>query len=169
MRTDNLVELAELVGLVDRAEDAAGAESYPQRALLAYIGARIWLAHPLVGVGWQASDEEWAYGPHLDEARARFPDQPAAAFPSPESPWGVQTLYVQALADLGIAGFAALCALFGIAVVIAVRRARTSSVPVVGLAWLLACAGVWAGLGIVAGIPVLALTWIALGLVTVRG
>jgi hypothetical protein len=42
-------------------------------------------------------------------------------------------------------------------------------VPVVGLAWLLACAGVWAGLGIVAGIPILALTWIAFGLVTVRG
>ena len=168
-RSDNLVELAEFIGLVDRTEQTTGAESYPQRALLAYIGARIWLEHPIVGVGWQASDEEWAYGPQLDDARARFPDQPDAAFPSPENPWGVQTLYVQALADFGIVGFASLCALVGIAVVMAVRRARTSSVPVVGLAWLLACAGVWAGLGIVAGIPVLALTWIAFGLVTVRG
>ncbi|MFO7571607.1 MAG: hypothetical protein R6W48_03300, partial [Gaiellaceae bacterium] len=87
----------------------------------------------------------------------------------PENPWGVQTLYVQALADLGLVGFAALCALFATGVVTAVRRSRASVVPLVGLAWLLVCAGVWGGLGIVAGIPLLALTWIALALVTVRG
>ena len=55
-------------------------------------------------------------GPHLDDARTRFPDEPDEAFPSPEHPWGVQTLYLQVLADAGVIGFAAL--------VDAVRRRR---------------------------------------------
>jgi O-antigen ligase len=167
MRADALTRLAELVGLRDKT-DPIGAESYPQRALLAYIGARIWLEHPLTGVGWLASSEEWAYGPHLDDARRRFPDQPEAAFPSPEHPWGVQTLYIQVLADLGILGLVALVALAGVAIAAGVRGARAPPVPLVGLAWLMVCVGVWAGIGIVAGIPLLALTWIALGLVDVR-
>jgi hypothetical protein len=167
MRADALTRLAELVGLRDR-DVPTGAESYPQRALLAYIGAKIWLDHPLTGVGWLASSEEWAYGPHLDDARRRFPDQPEAAFPSPEHPWGVQTLYVQVVADLGVLGLLALVALAAVAVAAGVRGARAPPVPVVGLAWLMVCVGVWAGLGIVAGIPLLALTWIALGLVDLR-
>ena len=43
------------------------------------------------------------------------------------------------------------------------RGARGSPVPVVGLAWLLVAAGVWAGIGLVPGIPLDALTWLALG------
>ena len=168
MRAEALTRLAELVGLRDET-DPTGAESYPQRVLLAYIGTRIWLDHPLIGVGWLASDEEWAYGPHLDDARRRFPDQPETAFPSPEHPWGVQTLYVQVLADLGILGLVSLLVLAAVAIVAGVRGARAPPITVVGLAWLAVCAGVWAGLGIVAGIPLLALTWIALGLVNVRG
>ena len=39
---------------------------------------------------------------------------------------------------------------------------------VVGLGWLCVVAGVWTGIGLVAGLPLEALTWIALGLVTVR-
>ena len=40
--------------------------------------------------------------------------------------------------------------------------------PLVGLGWLCVVAGVWTGIGLVAGLPLEALTWIALGLVTVR-
>ena len=98
-----------------------------------------------------------------------IPDEPDEAFPSPEHPWGVQTLYLQVLADAGVIGFAALVGLFAVAVMSAVRGARVSPVPVVGLAWLLVAAGVWAGIGLVPGIPLDALTWLALGLVTVRG
>ena len=94
-------------GLRDRVEDT-GVQSYAHRTLLAYIGARIWLDHPIAGIGWQASNEPWASAPYLDDARRRFPDEPAEAFPSPEHRWGVQTLYVQVLADLGVIGFAAL-------------------------------------------------------------
>jgi hypothetical protein len=41
-------------------------------------------------------------------------------------------------------------------------------VPLVGLGWLCVVAGVWTGIGLVAGLPLEALTWIAFGLVTVR-
>jgi O-antigen ligase len=81
----------------------------------------------------------------------------------------VQTLYVQVAADLGLVGVAALAALFTAAVAAAVRGARASPVPVVGLCWLLVATGVWAGIGLVPGLPLDALTWLALGLVTVRG
>lgn len=179
MRATAIERFAEFIGLRDRVEDT-GVESYAQRTLLAYIGARIWLDHPLAGVGWQASSEEWAYGPYLDDARQRFPDEPAEAFPSPRRPWGVQSLYVQVLADLGVIGLAALVWLFGGAVVAALGRrgppghgSRPGSslavVPLAGLAWLLVAAGIWGGIGLVPGIPLAALTFLATGLATVRG
>ena len=168
MRADTIERFTEFLGLRDRVEDTR-VQSYAHRTLLAYIGGRIWLDHPIAGVGWQASMEEWAYGPQLDDARRRFPDEPDEAFPSPEHPWGVQTLYLQVLADAGVIGFVALVTLFGVAVTAAVRGARASPVPVVGLAWLLVAAGVWAGIGLVPGIPLDALTWLAVALVTVRG
>ena len=115
MRADAIERFSEFLGLRDRVEDTR-VESYAHRTLLAYIGGRIWLDHPIVGVGWQASSEEWAYGPQLDDARTRFPDEPDEAFPSPEHPWGVQTLYLQVLADAGVIGFAVLVALFAVAV-----------------------------------------------------
>ena len=167
MRAEAIERFAEFVGIRDRVENT-GVQSYAHRTLLAYIGFRIWLDHPVTGVGWQASNEPWASTPYLDDARRRFPDEPAEAFPSAERRWGVQTLYVQVLADLGLVGFAALATLFGAAVVAGVRGARRSPVPLVGLAWLLAAAGVWAGIGIVPGLPLTALTWLALGLAGTR-
>jgi O-antigen ligase len=168
MRADAIERFAEFVGIRDRVEDT-GVQSYAHRTLLAYIGTRIWLDHPIAGIGWQASNEPWASAPYLDDARRRFPDEPAEAFPSPQHRWGVQTLYVQVLADLGLIGFAALAAVFVTALVAAVRGARGSPVPLVGLAWMLLAAGVWAGIGLVPGLPLTALTWIALGLAATRG
>jgi hypothetical protein len=168
MRAETIERFAEFIGIRDRVADT-GVQSYAHRTLLAYIGARIWLDHPVAGVGWQASSEEWAYGPYLADAHRRFPGEPAEAFPSPEHPWGVQTLYVQVPADLGVIGFAALVALFAAGVAAAVRGARASPVPLAGLAWLLVAAGVWGGIGLIAGLPLAALTWIALGLGCTRG
>ncbi len=165
MRASTIERFAEFLGLRDRTEQT-GVESYAHRTLLAYIGGRIWLDHPLLGVGWQGSADQWAYDPYLDDARRRFPNEPAEAFPSPERPWGVQLLYVQVLADLGILGGAALLTLAVSAVALAVRRTRGSPVPLVGLAWLCVAAGVWAGVGLIPGIPVAALTWLGLGLVS---
>jgi O-Antigen ligase len=168
MRAEAIERFAEFIGIRDRVEDT-GVQSYAHRTLLAYIGARIWLDHPVAGIGWQASNEPWASAPYLADAHRRFPDEPDEAFPSSRHRWGVQTLYVQVVADLGLIGFAALATLFIAAVVAGVRGARASPVPLVGLAWLLAAAGVWAGIGLVPGLPLTALTWLALGLAAVRG
>ena len=167
MRANTIERFAEFIGLRERVTDT-GVESYAHRTLLAYIGGRIWLDRPVTGVGWQASSEEWAYAPFLDDARARFPSEPDQAFPSPEHPWGIQMLYLQVAADLGIAGIVFLLGLAAAAIAAAVRGLRVSPVPLVGLGWLCVVAGVWTGIGLVAGLPLEALTWIAFGLVTVR-
>ncbi|HET7568510.1 MAG TPA: hypothetical protein VFJ91_10990, partial [Gaiellaceae bacterium] len=64
MRADTIERFAEFIGLREKTADT-GVESYAHRTLLAYIGGRIWLDRPVTGVGWQASSEEWAYGPFL--------------------------------------------------------------------------------------------------------
>jgi O-antigen ligase len=166
IRGTALRDFAAFLGL-HRNETPGAVESYAQRTALAYIGVRIFTTQPLTGVGFQGSNDEWAYGPQLAAAHRRFPGQPADAFPSRKHQWGVQNLYVQTLADLGLIGAAALVALFASALVLGLR-ARASTLPLVGVAWLLVAAGVWIGIGIVPGIPLAALTWLALGLVTVR-
>ncbi|HEY7177567.1 MAG TPA: O-antigen ligase family protein [Gaiella sp.] len=167
MRADTIERFAEFIGLREKVADT-GVESYAHRTLLAYIGARIWLDRPLGGVGWQASSEEWAYGPFLADARARFPDEPDQAFPSPEHPWGIQLLYLQVAADLGVAGLVVLLALAATGIATGIRGIRSSPVALCGLGWLLVAAGVWTGIGLVSGLPLGAMTWIAFGLVAVR-
>jgi hypothetical protein len=167
MRADTIERFAEFVGLREKTVDT-GIESYAHRTLLAYIGGRIWLDRPITGVGWQASSEEWAYGPFLDDARARFPDEPDQAFPSPEHPWGIQMLYLQVAADLGIAGIVVLLALAATGIATGIRGIRSSPVALCGLGWLLVTVGVWSGIGLVSGLPLGALTWLSFGLVTVR-
>jgi len=167
MRGTALQNFASFLGLTRNTTPGA-VESYSQRTVLGYIGLKIFLSEPLTGVGYQGSSDEWAYGPQLAAARHRFPDQPADAFPSPSHPWGVQDLYVELLADLGVIGLAALGALFGAALWIGFRGSGTSTLAVVGVAWILVAAGVWLGLGIVPGIPLAALTWLGLGMVSVR-
>lgn len=143
--------------------------SWKQRFALAYIGGRIFLAHPLVGVGFEASTEPEQFGPYVDDARRRFPSVPERAFPTPEHRWGVQNAYIQAGADMGIAGLAAFLGLFAAPLVVAVRAARRAppdlayavAVPIL---WILVAMGVWLGLGLVAGIPLVGLTSLAVGL-----
>jgi hypothetical protein len=167
MRGSALRDFASFLGL-HRNETPGAVESYAQRTVLGYIGLKIFLTEPVTGVGYQGSSDEWAYGPQLAAAHRRFPDEPAETFPSPAHPWGVQSLYVQALADLGVLGAAALVALFAAAIALGLRGASASPLALAGVACLLAAVGVWAGIGLVPGIPLAALTWLALGLVTVR-
>jgi hypothetical protein len=138
-------------------------ETYSQRTLLAYIGLRIFLDHPIVGVGLRGSEEPAAFEPYLADARRRFPDASPLAFPSKERKYGTQSLYVQSLADLGIVGGALLVALLAAGLALGARVARTPA-GLVGLLWLLVCVGLWSAQGLVAGLPLEALTWMALGL-----
>ena len=154
--------LLDLLGVEHpRAVETNPEASWKQRLALAYIGGRIFLAHPLFGVGWHASEDEVSYGPYLDDARERFPDLAARAFPSPEHPWGVQNAYVQAAADMGVVGLAAFLAVLLVPLRVAWRGGRLGGVPIL---WLLVTMGVWLGLGLVAGIPLVGLTWLSIGL-----
>ncbi len=148
---------------IERPQDVATdpEASWQQRAALAYIGGRIFLDHPLVGVGWLASSEAEHYGPYLDDARARFPDLPERALPSPEHRWGVQNAYVQAAADLGVLGLLAWLAFLLVPLTVAWRTGASAGVPIL---WLLVSMGIWIGLGLVAGIPLVGLTWLSIGL-----
>lgn len=168
MRTSTLVDFAGFLGLRDD-EPSGAVESYAQRSVLAWIGLEIFRSEPVTGVGWQGSGQEWAYAPVLPRARERFPSEPAEAFPSAEHPWGVQNAYVQTLADLGVVGALLLVAVLVATVRAAWRGAARGAAPALGLAWLLVTVGVWNGLGLVSGIPLAALTWLASGLAASDG
>jgi O-antigen ligase len=170
MRSGEVTRALRDLGLGSEPTVEGSIESYGHRSLLAYIGVRIFLDHPVVGVGWQASEELENYGPYLDDARRRYPRAPARAFPSPEHAWGTQNAYLQILADLGLVGLVSLLALAVTGVVLGVRAALRAPpellLPMVaGLLWLLVAAGVWNGMGLVAGIPLDALSALGFGLV----
>jgi hypothetical protein len=78
----------------------------------------------------------------------------------------VQNLYVQALAETGVIGFLILAGLLvsGLATAGRVALRGPPGVGLLAVLWLLVCLGVWNALGIIAGIPMDALTWLALGL-----
>jgi O-antigen ligase len=142
-------------------------QTYSQRTLLAYIGYRIWLDHPIFGAGYLASSKDEAvYGKYLADARKKFPTTPAIAFPSPKHEFGVQIFYLQALADLGVVGLALWLATLLAAFLLAARRVLRGppQEALVASAWLLLAAGVWTAQGIVAGVPLEALGWLAVGL-----
>ena len=136
--------------------------------MLAYIGGRIWLDHPVLGVGFERSTDR--YGPYLADAKRRFPGQAAQAYPSPEHAYGVQNSWVQALADLGVVGFALAVATFLVGLRLALRPpAGLELVGLVAAGWILVAAGTWNGLGMIAGIPLQAVTWLGLGLAATVG
>jgi O-antigen ligase/polysaccharide polymerase Wzy-like membrane protein len=147
-------------------EKQRNVETLVQRTLLIYIGWRIFLHHPVTGAGFESSLEQSVYSPYLADARAKFPSSPPRAFPSPAHPWGVQNLYVQSLAETGVIGFLLLVGLFvsGLATAGRVAWRGPPAVGLLAVLWLLVCVGVWNALGIIAGIPMDALTWLALGL-----
>ena len=62
-----------------RAGEYAGSRS--QRLIYAYIGGRIFLDHPALGVGWYPTLPPAEYARYLPDARSRFSDQPPWYFP----------------------------------------------------------------------------------------
>jgi O-antigen ligase/polysaccharide polymerase Wzy-like membrane protein len=162
IRTADTRPLLDSLGIDRPREVATDPEaSWEQRFALTYIGGRIFRDHPLFGVGWQRSEDADVYLQHVDDARREFPDLPEVALPSPQHPWGVQNAYVQAAADMGVVGVAAFLGLFLVPLRAAWRAGAAGGVPIL---WLLVAMGVWIGLGLVAGIPLVGLTWLAVGL-----
>ena len=147
-----------------------GVETYSQRAVLAYIGLRIFEDHPVLGVGWQRSSRPEVFEPYVDDARARFPDVVDLAFPAEGREWGVQNLYIQMLADAGVIGLALLLLVGAAGLALAWRATAHAPTPwaagagLLALCALLTIAAEWASLGIVAGIPLQAASCLLLGL-----
>ncbi len=136
-----------------------------QRTMLGYIGLRIWIDHPLLGVGFERSADR--YQPYLAAAKRRFP-QAEDAYPSKQHPWGVQNLWIQLLADMGVLGLVLGGAVFVTGFLFALRApSGTRVLGLVAASWLVVAIGTWNAVGIVAGIPLDAVTWIGLGLAAV--
>jgi O-antigen ligase len=144
-------------------------QTYSHHTLLVWIGFEIWKDHPILGAGWQASEDPGTFGPHLAAAHRRFPTEPPKAFPSPTRLYGVQNAWVQTLSDLGVVGFALFVAMFVAVLRCAWRATRAVVDPAapIGLAWTLLSGWLLAAQGLVAGIPLDAVLWLAFGLVAV--
>jgi len=152
---------------IGKKQEQLGVESYVQRTMLVYYGWRVFLDHPVVGAGWQATNDPAVYGPLLPRLHRRFPNTPEQGFPSPEHPYGVQNAYVQALSDLGVVGFVlflgALLTPLTLGVLRLFRGPPTAD-ALLPVSWLLVAMGVLTAIGLVSGIPLDAVLWIAAGL-----
>jgi O-antigen ligase len=95
LRTDDVTALLSFTG-----------GSLTHRLMLAYAGLLIFMEHPLVGVGWQASANEAVVGsPSLNAIlMQRFGLLPHQYFPL-EQTTSVHNMYIQILAELGLIGF----------------------------------------------------------------
>jgi hypothetical protein len=170
LRGNDVAQFLRLMGVLHKRSDTvANVQTYGQRSILAYLALRMTADHPALGVGWQGSTEQRNYGPYIADARRRFPDQPPQAFPSPQHFSNISNLYLQSLADLGLVG-TALLVLFLVSAFLLSLKAALVSEPAaaragaIALAWLLVALGAWNAVGLVAGIPLAALTWLAPGL-----
>jgi hypothetical protein len=165
IRSQAVADGLKLLGIKQGSGGAsAHIQSYRQRVLLAYIGGRIFLAHPLLGVGFEGSQDEYAYRPYLAAAKRRF-QQPAESFPSPSHPWGVQNAYVQTLSDLGVGGLVVFLGALLVPAGTALARGRGDA-RLAGVGFVLVSMGSWNGLGLVTGSPIDALTWLGVGAAT---
>ena len=162
LRAGDFEHFLRFLHLKGRESQTSNIETYSQHSLLAYIGYRIWRDHPVAGAGWQSSTEPQTVDPVLPAAHARFPNLSPLAFPTRAHEWGVQDAYVQSAADLGIVGVVLWLAPFAVALVLALG-ANAPPGAVAAFA-LLAALGIWLGQGLVAGIPLDALTWLGFGL-----
>ncbi len=143
------------------------AASWSQRLIYAYIGGKVFVAHPLIGTGWYGELPPRAFVAYLPTARARFADQPAAYFPPADRPFIPQQAWDQILYELGVAGAALMLVLLASltrAASHAARRLRGvySAVPA---AWLAATIGALAGEGFFGGTPLAASFWLVAGIV----
>jgi O-antigen ligase len=172
IRGTDLNAFARFVGAkpASAGEQAGKVQTYAHRTLLAWIGFEIWKDNPVLGVGWEGSSEPSSFEPYLGRAHERFPNEPALAFPSAQSRYGVQNVWIQALADLGVIGLLLWVAVFATALWTGGKAAvRLGAGPaLLGVTWTALLIWLWTAQGYFAGIPLDALTWVAFGLAATR-
>jgi hypothetical protein len=132
------------------------AASWSQRLIYTYIGGRVFLAHPLLGVGWYPELPPKEFDRFLPAARRRFSDQPARYFPPPSRPLIPQQTFDEIAAELGLAGSAAF-------VVLLIGAGRAAARAALGAAWLAVAVGAIAGEALYGGTPLTATFWLVVG------
>ncbi len=143
------------------------AASWSQRLVYAYVGGRVFLAHPLLGTGWYGELPPKTFVVYLPAARRRFPDQPLSYFPPATKPFIPQQTWDQVLYELGVVGGVLMLGLLvalGRASWRAARRA-TGIVAPLPAAWLAASIGALAGEGFFGGTPLAASFWLVGGVI----
>ena len=101
-----------------------------QRTMLAWIGWRMWVDHPLLGIGFERSNTD--FQPYLEAAKRRFPGQPAEAYPSDREQVGrPELLRSSSSPTSGIVGFVLGVATFATGLVARLPR-YPAGVPFVG-------------------------------------
>lgn len=156
-------DLGSYLGFLQTQKHEKNVQTYAHRTVLAYIGYRIWRDHPVAGVGWEASGDPSRFLRYVPAARRKYPSEPSIAFPTAERRYGVQNFYVQHLADLGVVGLGLLALVFGCGLVLALRGSGGLGATL-GVLWILLVGGLWLAEGIIAGLPLDCLTWLAFGL-----
>lgn len=143
------------------------ASSWSQRLIYAYIGGRVFLAHPVFGTGWYGELPPRTFDRYLPAARRRFADQPSRYFPPASKPFIPQQTWDQILYELGLAGAAAALALLILLGRAAARVARRSAdvLSPMPAAWLAATIGALAGEGFFGGTALAATFWLVAGVV----
>jgi O-antigen ligase len=148
--------------------------SFVQRAMFADFGARIWLDHPVYGVGFQQSRRLEQWGPYLASVRddfpalspTYFPTVPGMHFGQPPSNtgFGLHNAYSQLLAETGIVGL--LLFLVGVAAIgaAALRRAGQSELACTGGLLVLVVLGGLTRNELFGGLPETTLMVVALAL-----
>jgi len=175
LRSGDLGAFLRSVGIGERQEDTFGnAASWNERLIDAYIGGRVFLDNPIVGTGWHGELPPEEYARFIDDARARFPDQPATYFPSPGDSFIPQQTYDQVLYELGVVGALLFLVLVFVTVRTAARVARTwprgdpdEAAAYLPAAWVAALAGGLLGAALFGGIPLAAIFWITIGVTAV--
>jgi hypothetical protein len=132
------------------------AASWSQRLIYTYIGGRIFLAHPVLGVGWYPDLPPKEFARFLPAARARFSDQPPSYFPPTDRVMSPQQTFDEVAAELGLVGSAVFLLLL-------VGVARTSLRSALAAAWLAAAIGAIAGEALYGGTPLTATFWLVTG------
>jgi O-Antigen ligase len=170
LRSGDLGAFLRSIGIGERQDDPFGnAASWNERLIDAYIGGRVFLENPILGTGWHGELPPNEYVHFIDDARARFPDQPDSYFPSTEAFIPQQT-YDQVLYELGIVGALLFVALAVVTVRAAARVARAwpredpdELAAYLPAAWVAALAAGLLGAALFGGIPLAAIFWITIG------
>ncbi len=170
LRSGDLGAFFRSLGIGERRDDPFGnAASWNERLIDAYVGGRIFLENPILGTGWHGLLPPEEYVHFIDDARARFPDQPASYFPAADGFIPQQT-YDQVLYELGIVGALLFLVLAVVTVRAAVRVAKTwprddpdEPAAYLPAAWVAALAGGLAGAALFGGIPLAAIFWLTIG------